>query len=74
MHETGSARFDDPRHAKLVVDCNRFSEKWNAPYFDGWTVEMGISDLSVRLKMVPVAGYYRPPDGCTAGPREIWSE
>jgi len=46
------ARFDDPHQAREMMDCNHFSGKWNSHYFDGWTVEMAIGDLSVRLKMV----------------------
>ena len=46
------ARFDDPHAARQLVDCNRFSGKWNHHYFDGWTVETAINDLSVQLKKV----------------------
>lgn len=46
------ARFDDPYAARQLVDCNRFSGKWNFHYFDDWTVETAIYDLSVRLKKV----------------------
>jgi hypothetical protein len=46
------ARFDDPDTAKLLVDCNRFSGKWNFHYFDGWTVESAIADLSAQLRRV----------------------
>ena len=35
-----------------IVECSRFSGKWNAHYFDDWTVEMAIGDLSTRLKRV----------------------
>jgi len=35
-----------------MVDCNRFSGEWNADYFDGWTVETAVHDLSIRLRMV----------------------
>jgi hypothetical protein len=45
-------RFDDPKTARQLVDCNRFSGKWNHHYFDGWTVETAINDLSVWLKKV----------------------
>ncbi len=44
--------FDDPRAARKLVDCNRFSGKWNFHYFDGWTVETAIDDLSAQLKGV----------------------
>jgi len=46
------ARFVDPNAARQLVDCNRFSGKWNHHYFDGWTVKMAIYDLSVQLKKV----------------------
>ena len=45
-------RFDDPQAARQLVDCNRFNGKWNHHYFDGWTVETAIDDLSSRLKKV----------------------
>ena len=28
-------RFDAPEKARQLVDCNRFSGKWNHHYFDG---------------------------------------
>jgi hypothetical protein len=46
------ARFDDPQKARLLANCNRFSGKWNAHYFDGWTVETAVDDLRRRLRMV----------------------
>ncbi len=46
------ARFKDPQKAREMVDCNRFSGKWNAHYYDAWTVETAVYDLSVRLKKV----------------------
>jgi hypothetical protein len=45
-------RFDDPQAARQIVDCNRFSGKWNHHYFDGWTVETAIEDLAARLRTV----------------------
>lgn len=45
-------RFDDPQAARQLVDCNRFSGKWNFHYFDGWTVETAMDDLSDQLKGV----------------------
>ena len=44
--------FDDPQAARQLVDCNRFSGKWNFHYFDGWTVETAMDDLSAQLKGV----------------------
>jgi hypothetical protein len=47
-------RFDDPKAARQFVDCNAFSGKWNHHYFDGWSLETAIADLSFRLKsMLP---------------------
>lgn len=46
------ARFDDPQAAMRLVDCNPFSGKWNHHYFDGWTVETAIDDLSAQLSGV----------------------
>ena len=43
-------RFDDPTAARQVVDCNRFSGKWNHHYFDGWSVEAAIDDLAWQLR------------------------
>ena len=45
-------RFDDPQAARQLVDCNPFSGKWNFHYFDGWTVETAIDDLSAQLRTV----------------------
>lgn len=45
-------RFDDPQTAKKLVDCNQYSGKWNHHYFDGWTVETALADLSFQLKKV----------------------
>jgi hypothetical protein len=45
-------RFDDPQAARQLVDCNRFSGKWNFHYFDGWTAETAIDDLSDQLRTV----------------------
>ena len=45
-------RFDDPQAARHLVDCNRFSGKWNHHYFDGWDVETAITDLTFCLKKV----------------------
>ena len=44
--------FDDPQAARQLVDCNRFSGKWNHHFFDGWTVETALHDLSVQLRRV----------------------
>jgi hypothetical protein len=46
------SRFDDPQAARQLVDCNRFSGKWNHHYFNGWTVETAIADLSAQLRRV----------------------
>ncbi len=46
------ARFDDPHQAGRMVNCNRFSGRWNHHYVDGYTVETAIDDLSSRLKMM----------------------
>jgi hypothetical protein len=45
-------RFDDPTAARQLVDCNKFSGKWNHHYFDGWDVETAIVDLTCRLNKV----------------------
>jgi len=48
------ARFDDPKAAWELVDCNRYSGKWNFHFFDGWTVEKAIAELSFWLRrMMP---------------------
>jgi hypothetical protein len=44
--------FDDPQAARQLVDCNRFSGKWNHHYFDGWTVETAIDNLLFWLGKV----------------------
>jgi hypothetical protein len=46
--------FDDPQAARQFVDCNRFSGKWNHHFFDGWTVETALHDLSSQLRRVLV--------------------
>ena len=45
-------RFDDPQAARQLVDCNRFSGKWNQHYFDGWSVETAVADLAFQLNKV----------------------
>jgi len=45
-------RFDDPDVARQLVDCNRFSGKWNHHYFSTWTVETAIADLAYWLRRV----------------------
>jgi hypothetical protein len=45
-------RFDDPATARQIVDCNKYSGKWNHHYFDGWTVETAIADLKYWLGKV----------------------
>ena len=45
-------RFDAPEAARHLVDCNPFSGKWNHHYFDGWTIETAIDDLTSRLRKV----------------------
>jgi hypothetical protein len=45
-------RFDDPQAARQLVDCNPFSGKWNFHYFDKWTVESALADLSFWLGRV----------------------
>ena len=48
-------RFDDPQAARQIVDCNKFSGKWNHHYFDPWDVETAIADLSYWLsKVIPL--------------------
>ncbi|HBO43635.1 MAG TPA: hypothetical protein DD670_06835 [Planctomycetaceae bacterium] len=47
-------RFDDPHAARKLVDCNRFSGKWNHHYFDGWDVETAITDCEYWLRKVIV--------------------
>ncbi len=44
-------RFDDPKAARELVDCNEHSGKWNFHFFDG-TVEQAIESLSFWLKRV----------------------
>ena len=44
-------RFDDPKAASAIVDCNPHSGKWNHFYFEG-TVEYAIESLSLLLKQV----------------------
>jgi hypothetical protein len=46
------SRFDNPQAALQLVDCNRFSGKWNFHYFTGWTVETAIADLASQLRRV----------------------
>jgi hypothetical protein len=45
-------RFDDPQAARKLVDCNRFSGKWNQNYFHDWTTETAIYDLGYQLSKV----------------------
>jgi hypothetical protein len=45
-------RFDNPQAARQLVDCNRFSGKWNFHYFDPWDVETAIADLTFWLGKV----------------------
>jgi hypothetical protein len=45
-------RFDNPEAARQLVDCNRFSGKWNHHYFSNWSVESAINDLCFQLKKV----------------------
>jgi hypothetical protein len=45
-------RFDSPPDAEELVDCNPYSGKWNHHYFDGWTVESALRDLSHQLRKV----------------------
>jgi hypothetical protein len=44
--------FDDPAAARQLVDCNRFSGKWNHHYFDGWDTKTALADLSIQLEKV----------------------
>jgi hypothetical protein len=46
------ACFDDPQAARELVSCNKFSGKWNHHYFEDWTVEAAIDDLSAQLRTV----------------------
>ena len=46
------ARFDDPKAARQLVECNPHSGKWNHHYFDGWTVETATDDFTARLRRV----------------------
>lgn len=46
------SRFDDVQAARTLVDCNKFSGKWNFHYFSGWTVETAIADFEFQLKKV----------------------
>ncbi len=45
-------RFDDPKAARRLVDCNQFSGKWNHHFFSGWTVETAIEELVFQLRRV----------------------
>jgi hypothetical protein len=45
-------RFTDPTAARGLVDCNPHSGKWNHHYFNGWTVNEAIENLSFWLKHV----------------------
>ena len=47
-------RFDDPNRAKMIVDCNPYSGKWNFHYFsaEDWTVESAIENLRYHLTSV----------------------
>ena len=45
-------RFDDPQAARQLVECNPYSGKWNFHFFDGWTVETALADLTYRLRKV----------------------
>jgi len=46
------ACFDDLQAAQKLVNCNRFSGKWNHHYFEGWAAEVAIDDLSAQLRTV----------------------
>ena len=44
-------RFDDPKAARELVDCNPYSGKWNRGDFEG-SVEQAIENLSYWLRKV----------------------
>ena len=44
--------FDNPQAARQLVDCNRFSGKWNHHYFDGWDTDTALADFSGSLGKV----------------------
>jgi hypothetical protein len=44
-------RFDDPKAARGIVDCNPHSGKWNHHFFAG-TVEAAIENLTYWLRKV----------------------
>ena len=46
------ARFDNPKPAYELTDCNPHSGKWNHHYFDGWTTPQALSDLAFHLRRV----------------------
>jgi hypothetical protein len=46
------ARFEDPHAAQKLVDCNRFSGRWQHHYSDAWAVETAIDNLSAWLGKV----------------------
>jgi hypothetical protein len=46
------SRFEDPKAARELVDCNRYSGKWNHHFFAGWTMEGAIQELAFQLKKV----------------------
>ena len=45
-------RFNDLQAAQQLVNCNKYSGKWNHHFFDGWTVETAIADLTFWLGKV----------------------
>ena len=49
---TAFACFDDPQAARELVRCNQFSGKWNHHYFEGWTAQAALDDLSAQLRTV----------------------
>ncbi len=45
-------RFDDPKTARLFVDCNPHTGKCNHHYFNDWSVDAALADLAYHLKWI----------------------
>jgi len=46
------SRFEDPKAAKELVNCNPFSGKWNFHFFAGWSVESALEELAFQLRRI----------------------
>lgn len=45
-------RFEEPERARLLVECNPYSGKWNHHYFGTWRVDDALADLQYQLERI----------------------